>query len=766
MVQLLKNITLIFLMLVFVNAHAQKKYYMNSKLPINQRVDDLLGRMTLEEKVGQMCQYVGIQHMKQVEKWHIEGGVDTTSDAFGFYKGFPVDSMKEYVKKGLVGSFLHVFDWKEANELQKLAEESKLGIPLLIATDAIHGHGMYKPGATIFPSPIGLASSWDTILVKKVAQATAMEMRASGYHWTFSPNVDVARDARWGRVGETFGEDPELAGIMGIMMVKGYQGNGFAESNNVISCAKHFIAGSQPSRGLNSGPMDVSTRSLYETWLPPFIDAMNAGAYTVMAAHNEINGVPCHSNKKLLSDILRNDLGFKGFIVSDWTDIARLSSLHKVAKTRKEADYLAVKAGINMHMHGPEFFKNVVQLVKDGKIALELIDESVKKILYAKFQLGLFENRYVNQKRVEQDILSNANKQLALDAARKSIVLLKNKDNFLPIKKDIESIFLTGPNSANQAILGDWAKPQPKDNIITVKEGIEQIISKKTRLLYQPVENIKAITNEEISQAVLKAEQAEVAVIVVGSHSLRHEWDKKTCGENADRSKLGLFGRQLELIKKVYATGTPTVVVLVNGRPLAIEWCKQNIPSIIEAWEPGMYGGTAIAETIFGDNNPSGKLPISFPVNVGQIPCFYNHKPSAYFRSYIDHETKVLYPFGHGLSYTKFHYSNLMVSDSIHVNDTLTINVKVKNEGQFDGFETVIVYVNDKFSSVTTPVKKMIAFRRIFLEKQEEKTVSFQISTDDLTLLDAQMERKLETGVFEVIVAEQKIEFVVFDNTK
>lgn len=760
---IVNNRLFILIMFLFlINAECKEPKSDDPPFSVKNKVDKLLSTLSLEEKVGQMCQYVGIAHMKQVEEWHLADGIDPTNDAYGFYKNFSASDMEDFVKKGLVGSFLHVSDWQEANELQKLAMQSPNKIPLLIATDAIHGHGMYVRGATVFPGPIGLSSTWDTSLVREIARVTAQEMRATGYHWTFSPNVDVVRDPRWGRVGETFGEDPYLVGLMGEAMVKGYQGNAFSSEENVIACAKHFLAGSQPLRGLNFAPMDVSERALYETWLPPFQKVVDAGVYTAMAAHNELNGVPCHSNKYLLKEVLRNELGFDGFVVSDWTDIARLHTLHKVAFTRKEADYLAVSAGIDMHMHGPEFYHNVLKLVKEGKIPEKKIDNAVKKILYAKFKLGLFENPYVNASIVEKKVLTTRNKNLALEAARKSVVLLKNQNNLLPLNKSLNSIFITGPNADNQTMLGDWAKPQPEGNVLTVKTAIEHLVSKNTEVLFQPIEKIKSIADDEIEEAVEKAKKAEVAIVVVGSNSLRHNWGKeKTCGENAARANLCLFGRQKELIQRIYATGTPTVVVLINGRPLSIKWCAKNIPAIIEAWEPGMFGGTAIAETIFGDNNPSGKLTISIPASVGQIPCFYNHKPSAYFRSYVDEETGTLFDFGHGLSYTTFDYSPLKMPNQIIEGESLKISVKVKNTGLLDGYETVIVYINDLFSSVTTPVKEMKAFKKIFLKKGEEKEVHFTIKPSQMRVLNQQMEWQTEPGKFEVMVSGQKKEFML-----
>ncbi len=443
--------------------------YLNPEAPVNERVVDLMARMSLEEKVGQMCQFVSPSHMKAAEG-NLSPEEIRKSDAHGFYPGIHSSDILEMIQQGKIGSFLHVENIEEANELQKMADSSRLRIPLLMGIDAIHGHGMYKDGSTIFPSPITLASSWDTSLVKKISQATAKEMRATGYHWTFSPMVEVSRDARWGRIGETFGEDPWLVGLMGRAMVQGYQEKDFSKPTNVIACSKHFVGGSEPVNGLNFAPLDVSERQLREIWLKPYKMTAEAGVYTFMAAHNEIFDVPCHANSFILTDVLKKEWGFNGFVVSDWTDVKRLHTLHKIAESVKEADKLAVNAGIDMHMHGPGFYDEVIELVTEGKIPEQRIDEAVKAILYAKFQLGLFENRYVDHKKAEKVVLSKEHKQLALEATRKSIVLLKN-NGILPLSKEPRKIFITGPNANNQTVVGDWVLQQPDENIITLLEG-------------------------------------------------------------------------------------------------------------------------------------------------------------------------------------------------------------------------------------------------------------------------------------------------------
>ncbi|WP_282778257.1 glycoside hydrolase family 3 N-terminal domain-containing protein [Phaeodactylibacter xiamenensis] len=731
---------------------AQTPPYLSAELPVEERLEDLMGRMSLEEKVGQMCQYLGLEYLRQTEEIRKTQGVDPTSDAYSFYKGVKAADIEALVRQGLIGSFLHVDSYQEANTLQKLAEESPLKIPLLLGIDAIHGHGMYTPGATVFPTPIGLSSSWDTTMVEEVARVTAREMRATGFHWTFSPNVDVSRDPRWGRVGETFGEDAYLVGLMGAAMVRGYQGSDFSGQEEVLACAKHYLGGSQPLRGLNFSPMDISERSLRELWLPPYKAALDEGCYTVMAAHNEVNGVPCHANEYLLNDILRDEWGFKGFVVSDWTDIARLHNLHRVAPTRKEADILAVNNGMDMHMHGPLFFESILEGVRAGRISESTIDKAARSILYAKFQMGLFEHRYVTDEQAAETLLAPAHRELALESARKSMVLLRNEGDLLPLAKDMNRVLVTGPNAHNATILGDWAVPQPEESLITVLEGIQAVVAEQTIVDHHPVADLRNITDEEIEQAVAKAREADVAILVVGENSLRHTWNERTCGENAARATLGLFGRQLELVQRVHATGTPTVVVLVNGRPLALPWCTAHVPAILEAWEPGLLGGQAVAEALFGVYSPSGKLTVSFPNSVGQIPCFYNYKPSSYYRSFADEETKVLYPFGHGLSYTQFEYTDLKVPANVEAGQTVPVSVTLANTGKMAGEEIVILYLNDEYSSVTTPVLEMKAFRRIALKPGESQVVRFELQPEQLMLLDKNLNRVLEPGTFEVKV--------------
>ena len=722
---------------------------------ISQQVTELMRKMTLKEKVGQMCQYIGAYQLAEWDDYYKQ--TFDLGDNVSDYKSVGVPEVEALILEGLIGSFLLVDGPEEANYLQKLAAQSRLSIPLLIATDAIHGHAMYPHGATVFPSPITLSCAFDPDMTETIGAVTAKEMRATGYHWTFSPNVDVARDPRWGRVGETFGEDEFLVAELGAALVRGYQGDDF--STHVIACAKHFAAGGDPSNGLNFSPMDVSERRMRELFLPPFKKALDAGCKTVMAAHNEINGIPCHANRWLLTDILRGEWGFDGFVISDWTDVHRLHNLHHIAHDIQQADILAVNAGIDMHMHGPDFLEPVYAAVQEGLIPEERIDDACRTILTAKFELGLFDDPYVDTEKAEAVVQHPKHKELALKAARKSIVLLQNRNNLLPFKKDIGTVFITGPNANRQTLIGDWARPLDEEDIITVYEGLQKVTD--SNINFYDCGHIREIDDSDLAESAQRASRADIAVVVVGSHSLRHEPDHRTCGENVARTDIDLAGRQLDLIRAIHSTGTPTVVILVNGRPLAEPWMVKNIPAIVEAWEPGMMGGQAIAEMLVGDVNPSGKLSITIPRSVGHIHQNYDYKPSAYFRDYVFADKTPLFEFGYGLSYTSFEYSDLQIPESINLADNVPVSVTVKNSGDRAGDEIVLVFINDLISSVTTPVKKLAAFQRITLQPGEQKKVELTIDNDRLQLLDMALNPVVEPGEFEIMVDELKNIFTV-----
>ena len=735
---------------------SQKSYYpyLDSNLEINVRVDDLMSRMTLFEKACQMNQFVGLEHMKKAEK-DLSPEDMKKSDAQGFYKGVFSDDVKQMIINGQIGSFLHVITAKEANYLQQLANKSKLKIPLLIGIDAIHGNALYK-GATVYPSPITIASTWDENNSYDVGVQTALEMRSTGSHWAFTPNVDVMRDARWGRVGETFGEDPFLVTQMGVAMINGLQQGDFTGINKVIACAKHLIAGSEPINGLNLSPMDISERTLNEIYLPPYKSAVDAGVFSIMAAHNEVNGVPSHSNKKLMSNIIRNEWGFDGFYVSDWLDIERLETLHKVARNFKEAIYLAVDAGIDMHMHGPEFPELVVELVNEGKLSEERVNYACSKILEAKFKLGLFENRFVDEDDISEKIFNQYHKETALKLARQGIVLLKNND-VLPLRRPKNSknrILVTGPNANNQSILGDWHSAQPDENVYTVFEGIKKIGTEMGYLVdyHDSNENIKRISEKDIDKTIEVASDYDMVILVIGDNSMRYKWNQKTAGENTARAELDLAGKQLDLAMELKESGNNVIVVYVNGRPISEPWISENINAIIEAWEPGSFGGLAVAEIIFGKINPSGKLPLTVARTVGQLKMFYNHKHSMYFRDYAMQTNKPLYSFGFGLSYTKFDISKPKINSSKFKKGILSVSVKVKNIGEISGDEVVQLYISDKYSSITRPVKELKAYQRVSLKPGESKEILFELNKSAFAYYDSEMNYIVEAGDFDILV--------------
>ena len=724
--------------------------YLDPLQPTEKRIDDLMKRMTLEDKVYQMNQFVGLDHMKK-------GNPDDdkeNNDAQGFYKTLSVNDVSKMCEEGKIGSFLHVLTAKEANYLQELALKSPLKIPVLIGIDAIHGNALVS-GTTVYPSPIGLASTWDDDFLYSIGKQTAKEMRATGSHWTFTPNIDILRDPRWGRVGETLGEDPFMVGNMGAAMIHGFQQGDFTGTQKVIACAKHLIGGGESINGLNAAPADISMRTLREVHLPPYKKAIDAGLYSIMAAHNEINGVPSHMSKWLMTNVLRNEWNFKGFYVSDWLDIERIDKLHHVAQDMKEASFLSVDAGMDMHMHGPEFTDAIIASVKEGKLSINRVNDACRKILTAKFKLGLFENRFVDLEKKGELLFTEEHKATALESARKGIILLKN-NGILPLPETTskKKIFVTGPNANNQSILGDWHAVQPDENVITIYEGIKALGETKGYAVnfFDSGENIRKIQSSKIQEAAEKAKNADYAIVVVGDNSMRYKWKDKTAGENMGRAHLDLFGKQLELVQAIKKTGTPVIIVLVNGKPISEPWLEKNIPAILESWEPGNLGGQAVAEILFGDVNPSGKLPLTVARSVGQLRMIYNHKPSAYFHKYADEKKTPLYPFGFGLSYTKYSYNApKMSSKTFKQNQAITVTVEVTNSGEIDGEEIVQLYIRDKVSSATRPVKELKGYQRVALKAGETKTVSFTIDAESLAFYDINMAYCVEPGEFMIM---------------
>ena len=723
--------------------------YKDASAPVEKRVEDLLGRMTLEEKVGQMNQFVGLEHIRKNEASLSEEDLKNNT-ANAFYPGFSADSVAEWTKKGLVGSFLHVLTLEEANYLQSLAMQSRLAIPVIFGIDAIHGNAN-APDNTVYPTNIGLASSFDLGLAYRIARETAAEMRAMNMHWTFNPNIEVARDPRWGRVGETFGEDPYLVSLMGVETVKGYQGD--LSSDDVLACIKHFVGGSQPINGTNGSPTDLSERTIREVFFPPFEKGVEAGAMSLMTAHNELNGIPCHSNEWLMEDVLRGEWDFKGFVVSDWMDIEHIHDLHATAENLKEAFFQSIMAGMDMHMHGVYWNEYVCELVREGRIPESRIDKSVRRILEMKFRLGLFEQPYADEKTSMDVRLCETHRQTALEAARKSIVLLKN-EGLLPLSQEkYRRVLVTGINADDHNILGDWSADQKPENVVTVLEGLEMIAPQTDFVFVDQGWDPRNMSRTAVDKAASLARTCDLNIVVAGEYMYRGRWTERTSGEDTDRSDIDLVGLQNELIRKVAASGKPTLLVLISGRPLGTEWAAEHLPAIVNAWEPGMYGGQAIAEILYGLVNPSAKLAVTIPRSVGQTQMIYNHKPSQYFHPYAVTPSTPLYPFGYGLSYTSYEYSDLKLDRTeIPTDGNVKVSVNVKNTGSMAGEEIVQLYIRDRFSQVTRPVKELKDFARIALEPGESRTVEFTVTPDKLEFLDKDLKPVVEPGEFIVMV--------------
>jgi len=734
--------------------------YLDSNADLEDRLSDLMARMTLEEKVGQMCQYVGLEYLKkQKRNKRAAGDVSKLNkDAFAMY-GLSESEIIQEIIDGKIGSFLHVLDPEEVNYLQGFTLKSRMKIPLIIGIDAIHGNAMVS-GTTVYPSPISIAATFNNDFAYNVAKQSAREMRATGSQWTFMPNIDVARDPRWGRVGETFGEDPFLVGEMGKAMINGFQGDDFGKPNNVIACAKHMIAGAEPLNGLNISPMDVSERSLYEIHLPPYKKAIDAGVYSIMAAHNELNGIPSHMHKGLMTDLLRNEWGFDGFYVSDWYDIKRIWSYHKVARNYKEASLFSVEAGMDMNMHGPDFYDFIVALVKENKLSIDRVNEACSKILYAKFQLGLFENRLVDPSKIDKNVFIKSHLDKAEEIADNSITLLKN-NNLLPINNsNAKRILVTGPNAHNHTTLGDWHFEQPAENVVTIFEGIQEVGENYNHAVdyFESGIKIRNIQDSKIKATAAMSINYDHVFVVVGDNSLRYSWKggksfQKTAGENKARSFLGLPGKQLDLVKSIYEKNKNLTVIYVSGKPISEPWIEDNIKSIIHAWEPGSMGGKSLGKIVFGETNPSGKMPMTTARSVGQLTMVYNHKPTNYIHKYAFEKTKPLYRFGFGLSYTSFSISEPTLSISKwDGTGKVNVEVDVKNTGKREGMETVQLYIRDLFSSVTRPVLELKGYKKINVAPGETKRVSFSLALDDFAFYDREMRYKAEEGDFNILV--------------
>ncbi|MDA3867598.1 MAG: glycoside hydrolase family 3 C-terminal domain-containing protein [Salinivirgaceae bacterium] len=742
--------------------------YKNSNLTAEARATDLLSRMSINDKVNQlMALWDGVP-----TKFDLEFLTDTIK-------------MREIFGEGIhsiqPNRFTDINETVETrNKIQKyLLEKTRLGIPAFFFDEG--QHGLMKPEATAFPMAIGLASSWNPQLFKEVYAVTAAEMRSRGGHHALSPVIDVCRDPRWGRVDETYGEDPYLNGILGSAAVIGLQGSTTGEimPENVAATLKHLCGHGQPEGGLNQAPANISERVLREYHFPPFKAVIeNANPTAVMPSYNEIDGKPSHANYWLIQDVLRKEWGYNGMVVSDYEAINQLQTKHFVAANTSEAALQAFNTGVQYELPKGLYYKHLPELLNDEKIKITDINKAVYQCLVLKFKMGLFENTYVDASIAIQLSKKPESRKLALKAAHQSIVLLKNENNLLPLQKDnYKRIAVIGPNS-NVALTGGYSgEPYQK---VTLLEGIKAKVGKKTEVLHAQGCNI--VSNLDISQnnwkkdliqfpsraenlklieeAVEVAKKSEIVILAIGETEqlCREAWSKTHLG---DAHSLDLFGEQQELVEAMVATGKPIVVYLMNGRPLTINYIEKNIPAIIEGWYMGQETGTAAADIIFGDVNPSGKLTITFPRSVGQLPMYYNHKPSAQFMDYVSESTTPLYPFGYGLSYTSFTYSNMQISSTtMKPNDTVTMSVDVTNSGKIRGDEIVQMYIRDKVSSVTRPIMELKGFERITLEPNQTITVQFTIDKSKLAFWDYNMKYTVEPGEFDVMVGKSSADLM------
>lgn len=762
-----------------VNAKSEKVSaipYLNPQLSIDERVKDLIARMTLEEKAAQMmCVWM--------EKPNDNSKVKKEQLPFG--GTFSPALAKQKIPNG-IGQFARqreLFDTKGAaeyaNAVQKwLKENTRLGIPAVFHDEILHG--TMSGGATVFPVPIALSSSWDTDLISRVFTVAARQTRIRGSHHVLGPNMDLAREARWGRTEETYGEDPYLTSRMIVALVKAIQGNATyanpkIDELHVIATGKHFAGHGQPENGTNIGPVNLSERLLRETHFLPFEAAVKeANLFSIMPAYHEIDGVPVHANKWMLDTLLRKEWGFKGTVVSDYYAMTELQARHKVAVDLADAAKQSLEAGLDIELPDPNVNKTLVEQVKAGKIPESLIDQAVSRILYQKFQLGLFENPYVDVNKAVRMTDTANDRELAAESARRSIVLLKNQNSTLPFDRSkLKSVAVIGPNAA-RAHLGGYTDPNPP-RTVSILEGVKNKVGNAVKVNY--AEGVK-ITKEGgnwfgdnntlndaasdqklIDEAVKVAKDSDKVILVIGGNE---DTNKEGWAENhlGDRDSLELVGRQNDLVKAVLATGKPTAVFLINSGPLAINYVAENVPAILEGFYLGQETGTAAADVIFGDYNPGGKLTVSFPRSVGQLPIYYNKKPTAR-RGYLFSTTEPLFPFGFGLSYTTFKYSNLKIAKpKINVNEETTVSVDITNTGKVRGDEIAQMYIRDEVSSVTRPLKELRDFTRISIEPNQTKTVTFTVNSAKLAFYNREMKRVVEPGTFQIMVGGSSVELM------
>lgn len=750
--------------LLFAQPSSSSVSYKNPDLPVETRVTDLLSRMTLEEKVGQLLCPLGW------EMYEINGTKVRPSDKFkqlvnernagmlwATYRADP------WTKKTLENGLHPELAAKAGNALQKyIIENTRLGIPIFLAEEAPHGH--MAIGTTVFPTGIGMAATWSPELLRETGQVIAKEIRSQGGHISYGPVLDLTRDPRWSRVEETFGEDPVLSGTLGAAMVTGLGGGDLSQEYATIATLKHFLAYAVPESGQNGNYASIGVRDLHQNFLPPFHQAIDAGALSVMTSYNSIDGVPCTSNYYLLTQLLRNEWNFRGFVVSDLYSIEGIYESHFVAPTKENAAVQAVTAGVDVDLGG-DAYMNLCHAVKSGQVDEAIIDTAVCRVLRMKFEMGLFEHPYVDPEMAARNVRCQENIKLARKIARASITLLENKNSILPLRKDINKIAVIGPNADNRYnMLGDYTAPQEDENVKTVLDGIVAKLS-PSRVEYVKGCAIRDTTTNEIEKAVEAARRAEVVIVVVGGSSARDFktqyketgaaiTDKKTvsdmeCGEGFDRATLSLLGKQQELLTALKATGKPLVVVYIEGRPLDKLWASEYADALLTAYYPGQEGGNAIADVLFGDYNPAGRLPITVPRSIGQIPIYYNKK-APQNHDYVEMSASPLYAFGYGLSYTTFEYSNLKINQQTPYR--FDVSFDIQNTGKYDGEEVAQLYIRDEYASVVQPLKQLKRFKRFFLKQGEKRTITFSLTEEDLSIINQEMKRVVEPGNFQLMI--------------
>lgn len=746
----------------FTQIYAQQPLYRQATAPIESRVSDLLQRMTLDEKIGQLCCPMGW------EMYEKKGQQVTISDTFkALIRKKPIGAFwatlraDPWTKKTLETGLNPTLSAKALNALQKYMRDStRLGIPLLFAEECAHGH--MAIGTTVFPTSLAQASTWDEPLIHQMGEAIGLETRLQGAHISYGPVLDLARELRWSRVEETFGEDPVLTGTLGTAFVKGLQGQNIADQKHTYATLKHFVAYGIPESGQNGARANIGLRQLLAEYLPPFKQAITEGkAGTIMSAYNTIDGVPCTSNSYLLTELLRKEWGFDGFVFSDLFSIERIADLG-IAPNHAGAAVQSIQAGLDMDLGGNAYGNHLKAALQDGRIKMTDIDKAVRHILRLKFRMGLFENPFVLPEEVKHQIRNKKHRDIAYQVASEGTVLLKN-EGVLPLSQQLSRIAVIGPNADtpyNQ--LGDYTAPQERSQIVTILDGIRSAFPKQTQITYVKGCAVRDTLHSDIPAAVKAAKEADVTILVVGGSSAR---DFKTqyietgaavtnteslsdmeCGEGYDRLSLDLLGDQEKLMQALFATGKPVIVVYMQGRPLNMNTAARHAGALLTCWYPGEQGGKAVADLLTGKQNPSGKLPVSIPQNVGQLPVYYTQEPK---HAYVEGDAQPLYPFGYGLSYTSFEYGSLELQPG--KNDTLQIvRCQITNTGKYDGAEVVQLYIHDKVASVYQPPFVLKAFKRVFLRKNESQILTFYLRKKDLSVIDAQYREVVEPGTFSV----------------